>query len=578
MGRRDSWYAICISLLIDIIYWEGYSAMLSHVIHKMHQVIHPQDNQQNPDWDNAMSHMTEIEVLTEAKERLIKVDSIKPKDLIKKINIVFDLDEKAYRKVQSLTHNYLKSLNKNSELKKEVEVVSYAYLRQLYSTYTQIIVEYQQQNKSILNVEKMNLLLARYLNAAFMMAKWRYFDDQPAPLGVWNNIHKVVRVAEELSMMNKEVFLYDFQNKETSVATIMKRGFMLDTLQKGSYTQVQIELTDRVLKTWSTNPKLSNKYTTQDACQFFIHLEDDKRPQRIRGAKQHSDFRYWETARIVDLMETYLCAADTRKSLEAFNLVTMAKTNDLVCLFKKLRKDWCVEGYKRQRRDEERTAKFQMLNVSHGIDEISARIRYMQLKPSVAKSAFEGVSLELMTDGPQSKMQTTGLQSKPYGRENWAMLEESDSGFSVEIGTDINDWVKSGVLIGYSSMENSNQISLAEIRTVRKRTNGTYRIGLSKLTSNAVVIKVNKVQKPALFESVEGYVVNDGEENLSFSELFTGLFIDDNQIDKPRLIVPRHQYKLASRYKVNMNGEDHMVLAGEVVSSHREWVCFDLIV
>jgi hypothetical protein len=39
-----------------------------------------------------------------------------------------------------------------------------------------------------------------------MMAKWRYFDDQPAPVGTWTNVHNVIKYAENLAMMNKNLF------------------------------------------------------------------------------------------------------------------------------------------------------------------------------------------------------------------------------------------------------------------------------------------------------------------------------------------------------------------------------------
>jgi len=546
--------------------------MLGKVIHKIHRVIHAQDSQFNADWENALSEMTEVEMLTEMKSQLLKVSQGKPKNILYKMQIVLDIDEKLYRNIQQLTHNYLKSLNKNNELKKEVEVAIYEYLRQLYSTYMHILTEYQQQSNIVFSADKINLLLARYLNTAFMMAKWRYFDDQPAPVGLWSNVHQVIKIAEKLTMLNKELMLYSFQHKETSLAVILKRGFMLSTLQKGSYTPYQIELTDHVLKTWSTNPRISNQYTTQNEYQFFIHLDGDKSPQRLRSAKQHPDFRYWKTSRLVDLMETYLCAVNTGKSLEQFNLVTKAKTEDLVSLFKKLRVDWCVKGYKRQRRNEERVAKFSVLQVNHGFNQVSARIRYMQRKPNVAKSAFAHIDLALMPENQPSN----GQHSNTYGRENWTMLEESQHGFSVELGKEMSDWVRPGVLIGYSTVDN-NKIALAEIKAVRKRMNGTYRVGLSKLTNSAVLLAVSTVQKHTSFGAVADYVVNDGEEDWAFSEVFSALFFDDDQFNKPRLIMPRYQYKRAGRYRIELNGEYHMILAGEAVSSHRDWVCFDVV-
>lgn len=549
--------------------------MLGKVIHRIQRVIHSQDLQLNANWETAIGQMTEVEVLTEMKEQLVKVCHSKSGDFNSKMQLVLDIDEKTHRKVRELTRNYLKLMNKNSDVKKDIEIAVYAFLRQLYLTYTHIIVEYKQQSSILLNTKRINLLLARYLNAAFMMAKWRYFDDQPAPVGLWSNIHQVIKIAEELTIINKSLFLYDFQHKETSLATLLMRGFMLNTLQKGSYTSFQIELTDRVLKAWSTNLTISNQYNTQNEYQFFIHLDGDKSPQRLRSAKQHPDFRYWNTSRMVGLMESYLCAVNTGKSLESFNLLTMAKTEDLVDLFQKLRVDWCVTGYKRQRRTEEREVKYKRLNVSHGLDQISARINYLQHKSTVAKSLPEPVSLALVMDAPLSHGYYTDQQPNAYDRENWTMLEESQHGFSIEMGKEISDWVKSGTLIGYSTIDNNNKIALAEIKTVRKRADGTYRVGLAKLTSNAIVLAINKVEKSTPFVA-DANCIDD--ENLALSETFHVLFFDDDMIEKPRLIMPRYQYKRASRYRVDMNGEIHMVLAGEVVSSHRDWVCFDIVV
>jgi hypothetical protein len=551
--------------------------MFGHVLQKVQQVVHSKASQLDPNWDTASSHMTEIEMLMAMKQALTKVCSVKSKNLVERIKLVMDMDEKSYRKMQELTHNYLKLINKNKELKEDVALAAYDYLRQLYTTYSTLLSEYQQKSSPVLNAEKLNMLLARYLNAAFMMNKWRYFDDQPAPVGVWRNVHQVIKIAEELTMMNKDLFLYDFQNKETSLATILKRGFMLNTLQKESYTPVQIELTDRVLKTWSTNPKISNRYTTKNEYQFFIHLDEDKGPKRLRSAKQHPEFRYWKTDRIVDLMETYLCAVDTGKSLAQFNLVTKANTEDLVRLFKKLRVDWCIKGYKRQRREEERVAKFSVLNVSHGFDQIRLHILYLDSKTKHVQSVTEEGYQALSTEVQYFKAHQTSQQSSKYVRENWVMLEESAQGFSVEFGKKISDWVKSGALIGYSTSENIKHVALAEIKTVRKITNGHHRVGLSKLCSNAVLLTINKVEKNTLSRTVAGYIDGD-EKSLVVLDEFSGFFIDDDRAEKPRLIVPRYQYKRASRYRVTMNGGYITVLAGDVVSSHREWICFDVIV
>ncbi len=548
--------------------------MLGTVIHQVQKVIHHQKLPQNANLPQHLSGMSEMAFLNEIKEQLAKVGPFKPKYLTRHIDFVLNADEKAYKILQNVTCNYLKSMNKNVTLRKEVEEIVHHYLRQMYTTYVTLITAYQSQSKLNITAEKNNLVLGRCLNAAFMMAKWRYFDDQPAPIGMWKNVHKIIRTAEASAMMNTEFFLYDFQKKETSIATLLKRGFMLDSMQKGSYSQQQIELTDRILKTWSTNPLITSRYTKQKEYQFFIHMNEDNRPQRIRGAKQHPDFRYWRTTDIVDLIEGYLCAVDTRKSLDKFNLLTIAPTEDIVSLFKKLRVDWCVKGYKRQRRAEERVAKFSVLNVSHGINDISTRIKSLNNMRKKTGVIIEYQQLSLA----DNQLHNDTIEPYPIMPENWVMLEESSSGFSVELGDQFSPWIKIGALIGYSVVGSANRIALAEIKTVRNKANGTYRIGLLKMSQKAIELEVKRVQKSTPYASASGYILNDGEENLSFSDSFSGLFIEGELQERPKLIISRYNFKRAARYQLNINGDYHMVLAGQIVSNHREWVCFELIV
>lgn len=550
--------------------------MLNSVIGKVQQVFNPQD--QGIDWVGDFSGATDLESVIEAKEQLAKVDFLMKKNLEVKIQAVLNLDEKVHQKVQSLTHSYLTALRNNESLKKTVEVVVYEYLRRLYATYTLILDETLHQKKLALSTDEINLILLRYLNALFLMTKWRYFDDQEAPLGVWSNVHKVIRLTETLAIMNRNLFLYAFQTQETSIASILKRGFMLDTLQKGSYNQLQIELTDRIVKTWSTNPLISQDYE-HNQYQFFIHMEGDKRPQRLRGAKGHANFRYWKTQRIVDLIEGYLCAVDTRKPLDSFKLTNMASTEEFVQLFKKLRVDWCVKGYKRQRRSERRNPNFNMLNVVHGIEDVCSRVnRAQQAKPKLFAEKSKEVADELALVDQGASMEYFGAEFNTVGGENWAMLEESNTGFSVDLVKSISPWVKSGVLIGYSTKGYQNKVSIAEVKTVRKKANGSYRLGLLKISQQAIALKVSLVQKNTVFNPVQGYEVDDGHEDLSYSAEFMSLLIDEGDRTKSKLIVPKSRYKRAHRYQVTINGEQHTVLAGDVVSKHHNWVCFEVIV
>lgn len=549
-------------------------------MHKIQTVFTHQDASQNLGWMNTLSEMSELEALLETQSQLAKIDFLDLADLKNKIELVLEIDRKVVGSVKKITHNYLTSLKINRELESETLGAVYFYQRQLYVAYTQFLDIYLAQNKIKISNEKMNLILARLLNATFTMTKWRYFDDQPAPVGTWDNVHKVIKTAENLAIMYTNLFLYSAQIKETSIATILKRGFMMDTLQKGNFTRLQVQITEQVLKIWATNPLIVNKYK-QDRYQFFITLENDRGPERIRAIEKFAEYRFWKTTRLADLIEAYLCATDTGKSLAAFGLDKVAPPSVLVKLFKKLRAEWCVEGYARQRRKEVRNKTNKLLNVSHGLRDVTQRLGTFQAKLEAKqgekKPEDEKFSFDLKANVYRGGVPTPQKMVGTVGNENWWLVDESDGGFAVDLGKEVSDWVEAGILVGYTSPDDKEVFSIAEIRSVRKQSDGTYRAGLGAITKNAQPLQVSRVQKGVVSQSLTGYYVDESELSLTHLSTFASLYIEANGAEVATLIMPRAEYKRGGLYRVNMMGEDKIVTAGRSVSKQRDWIQVELV-
>jgi hypothetical protein len=551
--------------------------MLFNVMHKIQSVLQYQDSEKNSSWVNTLSEMGELEALGETKRRLTKIDFSDGTSLKNKIEFILDIDKNTYRNVKKITHKYLNSIKINRATESEIQDAVLEYLRQLYIAYSQFLQIYQSQSKLKLKDEQLNLILARFLNATFMMAKWRYFDDQPAPVGTWTNVHNVIKYAENLAIMNKNLFLYDFQIKETSIASLLKRGFMLDTLQKGNFSRLQIQLTDQVLKIWATNPLIVNKYKL-NRYQFFIALENDRGPERVRAIEKFGEYRYWKTTRLADLIEAYLCAVDTGKPLEPFGLVKTAPASVMVKLFKKLRTEWCVEGYTRQRRKEVRNKSNKLLNVSHGLHEIYQRLYAMQTIQA-PKIAYGGeFSFELKLAMQNKSHLTPYKQIKPLGSENWWLVDESSSGLAVDLGREVSNWVEVGKLIGFTSPDEGDTFSIAEIKSLKKQKNGTYRAGLEFISNNGVALQISRLGKETSYETINGYFVDEYAGISSHFKTSEALLVTnvDKSSGKTSLIMPRSEYKRGAEYRINIDSEDRVVMAGRILSKQRDWIHVDL--
>lgn len=558
--------------------------MLSKVVHKIQTVFQHQDMQKTLGWMHTLPAMAEIDVLIETRQQLAKIQFESMHQAKFEIDLVLEIDRNTYRYAKKETHKYLTILKINKKLEDSIYQATYLYYRQLYLSYMQFLNCYEDQNKIVLSEDKIQLIMCRLLNAAFAMAKWRYFDDQPAPAGMWSTVHKVIKLAENLAIMNKNLFLYSFHRKETSIATLLKQGFMMDTLHKGNYSRLQIQLTEQVLKIWATNPLILNRYR-QDKVQFFINLEGDKGPERIRAVEKYAEYRFWKTTRLVDKIEAYLCAVATHKSLTAFGLDQLAPPLVVLKLFKKLRAEWCVEGFERQRRRQERHLNTQLLNVSFGLEDVCDRleniraIKTLQGFPNTHTAVDENAT-ELDVKLAQQRRNKLITQTPQYqlGSENWWMVDESDNGFAVDLGKEINHWIDPGKLIGYTSAEDKTALVVAEIKSIRKQANGSFRAGLEIIGAEALSIKVAHVDSDRNTEVQFGYFV-EGEE-FSFTELnsFEGILLKNSSrfAGKNALILPRNEYKRGSQYRIQIDGKEQLVQADVLQIKQREWVSIEI--
>ena len=556
--------------------------MLSMVMHKIQSVFQPQDIQKTLGWLNTLPAMAELDVLIETRQQLSKIQFESVHDAKYQIELVLQIDNNTYRYAKKETHKYLTILRINKKLESSIYNAAYLYYRQLYVAYTQFLTCYQSQAKVVLPEQKINLILCRLLNAAFSMAKWRYFDDQPAPSGMWSAVHNVIRLAENLAIMNKNLFMYSFHRKETSIATILKQGFMMDTLHKGNYSRLQIQLTEQVLKIWASNPLILNKYK-QDKMQFFIALEGDKGPERIRTVEKYAEYRFWKTTRIVDKIEAYLCAADTNKSLTEFGLQKVAPPSVVLKLFKKLRAEWCVEGFERQRRREKRHKNSRLLNVSYDLDAICSRLAAMSADQQTKEVVdFEPIAFDYKL-AQQRRINIKAsinrqVNQQNLGSENWWMVDESNGGFAVDLGKDYSHWIEPGKLVAYTTVEDKSRLIIAEIKSLRKQVNGHFRAGLEVLGLQSVCIKVARIDADKESEAQNDYFVDDEYSDVNFDQLhaFSGVLVNiENDMkgeNRASLILPRNEYKRGSQYLIHINGADKIVQAGALERKQRDWI------
>lgn len=528
-------------------------------------------------WIRNLVHMDHVDAL-ELTIKKISIYSLEDaKSSQRQVNALIKslllIDENSYKHVQAITNNFMRVARDNKMMESRIVDTVYVYHRRLYLSYKKLI-DFIVSEKLDITVEQIHLLLARSINAAFVMAKWRYFQDQIAPIDSWILIHGIVKVAERLSLLRQSILLYENDEKEITLASLLVRGYMLDTLTKGSYSRQEIELTAEVLKKWIVNPKIQHQYVKSEHT-FLINLDLDKGPVRVRGLSVSDSYRFWKTEVLVANIQTFLCDAETNKPLQRFNLNSIATAATLVSLFKKLLAEWVIVGYKRQRRHENRIPVSKMLNVHHGLYDICKKLGPNSssiVSASGNKSEITSFELRVAMHTP---VKTIGrIYQKNQAVESWLIVDESSNGLGFNLGTEMADWVEQGKLVGFSSHDNLQQFVIAEIRSIKKLANGRYRVGVEIFNRQSKVALISQVDHDSVKEVAKDYFVDfsDMEDNQQIP--FSGVFLPNYSIkgQTPMMIIPKSEFKAASHYSLNVDGDERRVVVERAMSYRDDWV------
>ncbi|MBC7786099.1 MAG: hypothetical protein H7Z18_01250 [Methylophilaceae bacterium] len=554
--------------------------MLSELITKFQFTIAKQKTTTEHAWLTDCERLDNLQALKLSASKIptqtICVTKTSQADVEALMTTLLLIDQSNQARFEVITANFMHLHRDDQLLESQVVEVVYGYQRQLYLAY-KVLIETIVQQKLRITVDNLVLVFVRCIHVACSMSKWRYFQDQLAPIGTWKHLHELVKVAEKLSILDKTIPLYDNDKQMTSVATLLVNGYMLDTLTKSTLSRQQIELTCQVLKRWVVKPKLESEYIKSEHA-FLVNLNGDKGADRVRGINNTSECRYWKTNVLVVNFQNFLTEAANNKTLQIFKLNDVARTSALVVLFKQLVIEWKTQGFIRQRRLESRSDVSRLMKVHNGFNGICEKLA----PSSTAKSKSSTVNLtpfELRVAMHAPTRTTATVVKAPIHTEAWLIVDESKKGLGASLNGDVDDSLEPGNLVGFSSTDHIKQLLVAEIKSIKKQQTGRYRIGAEVLSHQVALLDIallsteNQGQSSvnnSVKEVVDGYFVDFSSMGNDEESRFSGLYLPANTelSQLSMMIIPKSEYKPSAQYLLQLNGEKRHVVIEQMISDY----------
>lgn len=522
-----------------------------------------------------LDKIDDYEVLKASADFIAKLKATEDINLESCMQALYAIEEKNKPLLDGFVTKYLTIKDINKKLANELELANYTYLRQIYLAYLQTTDAYFKQDPTLFSKKEAAKLFCRQLTAGFAMAKWRYFDDRPAPVDFWLRVYKTFSHAEMLSILDEKVAIFTSDETPTNCQILILVGQMLSTLQINNYSAKEIQLTEQFLKHWMQTITFE-KSSEVDQYQFYCDLTADFGCKRTRLIKPSNQYRLWKTGELIQQMDDFLVAIETNKVSQSSYILQMGKVADTTNLFKKLRLDWAVNNYKRQRRNSSREKVDYVLQVHYGLEQICQHL--MRAKKSYQAHA-DHFDFELALDSHKKMMnaQSTNSIVMDIAIEKWQMVDKSATGFGVNLGRNPADWVKVGKLIGYYSPENKSEYQLAEIKSIKRQADGQYKAGLEVIGQPSQLVQASLVDEKQS-SAVSGYVVDDSSIGDNLASTFASILLkttpslDTKNQPVASIIMPSISYQRGGQYKVNIDDHDIQIQTGAIVARNAEWV------
>ena len=108
------------------------------------------------------------------------------------------IDQENRHRLHKVTRQFIELQNIRPELESKISEVMYFYHRQIFVGYRSLIIRFfETADDVIFTYNRLPLILGRALSAAYSMAKWRYYLQQPTVGMAWSEIFEIYKTLEQ---------------------------------------------------------------------------------------------------------------------------------------------------------------------------------------------------------------------------------------------------------------------------------------------------------------------------------------------------------------------------------------------
>lgn len=347
------------------------------------------------------------------------------------------------------------------------------------------------------DVETLFRVTGLALNTIHCFVKWGCFLNAPGRTVPWRQLHALYALAEADGYSQVPFVLHPSQPSfKPSVQSLYLRTLVLDLVNAGNLSRVQLEIADGWFASWCGDYALDTEYSSR-AHLFYVDLDDDSGLHLMRREGHGDTVRYVRTDGLKAQIEEVQAGLRQGRLYAGHGGGAIFPLEEHVALLATIEKLYAAMIAGAENRIEERTHyEDREVEVVVGADRLFAKAKAPPGTPA-APPAFTSTPAEMVEISPSGLSLTAIDPPVPPpvaidpDVQSWRVNDLSSQGYGLLVDRASADGVLLNGLIGIRDQERGGWIVGTVVRKLANRVRGEMLAGVEVLAYRPILVRLD---------------------------------------------------------------------------------------
>ena len=335
------------------------------------------------------------------------------------------------------------------------------------------------------------------LNAIHSFVKWGYFLNEPGRAAPWKQVHALYSLAEADGYAQVPFVLHPAQPSfKPSVQSLYLRTLILDILNTGSLSKIQIEIADGWFSSWCNDYSLDAEYSTRNHL-FFVDLASDSGMHLMRD-DSHGDFmRYIRADGLKAQIEEVQLGLRHGRLYAGHGAGAVFPVEEHVALLAIIEKFYQSILAGNENRIEERTHfEDREVDIVLGIDRVMRKMREAPSQATAPRPTLAAAATDTFELSPSGLSLVAGeaapaaLADEPADPdiERWRVFDLSSKGYGLLVDRAAADLILLNGIVALRNHDTGGWIVGLVVRKLANRVRGEILVGIEVLAYRPIPV------------------------------------------------------------------------------------------